>query len=142
MAAMPSSVHIVTSGEYDDFKIEAVFGSFKDAKDFVNGSDLFSIASWPIRKRSGRKVRKLFGAQIDLETGCAALHYGKYGHEPKDRICPKRWSRAALSNYFPDETNSRACVIGESTISQSHALKAAAKYRQSLLQEKALAGKA
>lgn len=129
-------VFVVTSGEYSDYCICAIFSSRRLAKAWVDlhdGDDYgpnFDIAEWVLDGEAGAERVTVHGCGIFLDSG---------------KIIEGPWQEVRVCKPFRGNVTQRAikppCYSGmamsrvESGVSKEHCLKLAAEERQAWLRE-------
>ena len=86
-----NKVYIVTSGEYSDYAIEAVFSTIEKAKEYVDahGSD-YRVEEYPVDDTPVEKKESIWLVSIDWKTGEALsanpVNYDSYYTDKVDTV--------------------------------------------------------
>ncbi len=113
-------VFIVTSGDYSDYGIEAVFSTEALAKEYVAQSNGADIETWHVdEQRDARKV----------------MVFNCYLREDGDLLTKYESLEMATGEFTEASKTLNNNFVGRSSVSYDHALKLAAEFRQSHLRE-------
>ncbi len=129
-------VWIVTSGEYSDYGIEAVFSSEEEADRFIKGqkySDRFESVEWSLMNLDEYEVKTVYSCSITLRSGEI------YDHDDRDEWIQKN-KRSQVEKYDASTENAERRsgwkhLGAVSYVSRDHAHKLAVELRQHWIRE-------
>ena len=152
-------VYVVTSGEYSDYGIQAVFLDKAEAESYhadlqkSSPHDSPRIEEWAVGRPGPEVLKPSWGVRIDVATGRVETNDQSYSMVPPERDADEcqvsRWA-AIPAPWLPTLAvpafNVRApevhTLYRESYVSQEHAVKLAVESRQRWLRLKAERGAA
>ncbi len=123
---MSVTVFVVTSGEYSDFHVDAIFSTQAQAEAFINKAEDFNIEPWALDEMANVLAQQTYQTAINCKTGDVLQDYTSAIIE----IHPPRWAEGRIG---VDWRSKAEMAVGRSTVSQKHALKIAFETRQKSL---------
>lgn len=123
-------VYIVTSGEYSDYTIEAVFSTREKAEEYVDacGSD-YRIEEYPVDDTPVEKKESIWLVFIDWKTGeVMSAHPGNYDSYYKDKVDTVQYQDTGFYKYlnfvFESDSMERVKKVASERFMQVKALHA------------------
>ena len=137
-----TKVYVVTTGEYSDYSIHAIFSDrtvadkycdvHNHGEDDIFG-DAYIVEEWTLDAWDTKEVaRKLYSASINLITG-ERVGQTEYWDEVRPEIRVPERKSVHWHGFLPDKIT----LTAESYVSPEHALKIAGDWRTKLLAERA-----
>jgi hypothetical protein len=131
------TVYLVTSGEYSDYHIDAVFSTRELAETYIEASkgmpyaDYPQIEEWAVNAEAGKVAREAWTANILLDTG-------EIRGEAREKLLARPRARKVEGRLYPWNPGiSPTSYTALSLVSAAHARKLAVEFRQAWLRKQA-----